>query len=653
MRKIGWQMYNFTPQSKIACMHFCYKACVLLLLGMGSLLYWGCQAPTPKPPPVLDGSHPFFTEKNAQHNGDYLATYPLQHTDSCLLKLKAEVPEALQPWACLSIWYRLPRTSPEVNFRWLAAYEQHYPHDTVFAFTQMMRGEFLTEMYQFDSARTILADARQRYLALGRPLDASDADYLLARGYNQENKVAQALESYMQVLDLINRHDTTFSHRHIYLYFDLATVHGRNKNHTQQLYWLKKAQQGDSTRLDQPWKYHISIANRMSAHYALTSQFDSSLLMAQAAVDLFKTHVNKPLPGEFLYRLGFAHYKKGDTKTAMPLLRQAHARQPDEGPNSFMKNQIQQALGECYFKLGQLDSARLFTQLSLATPDTGNLATAHRRLSEIYALQRQYPQAYEEAKKSLELFRRFYQIERATAVSDFEVRYQTAEKQHQITRMEARHRIAQQRNLIIALGLLLLIGLLTTLTLRQRSLKRMLEQDKKLLEANHTLLEQEKALAEAQAQLKAQELERSQHALLQTQSELDRTTHLLVFKDQFIEALQLRLSEQASKAAEQVGKKPSLTGIKILTELDWIQFQKRFDDSFPGFLKNLKTTMPQLTSAEVRLFLLTRMGFSAAEISDALGISKDSVWRSRHRLSKKLGLTETGSLDEFVQQFGT
>jgi hypothetical protein len=49
--------------------------------------------------------------------------------------------------------------------------------------------------------------------------------------------------------------------------------------------------------------------------------------------------------------------------------------------------------------------------------------------------------------------------------------------------------------------------------------------------------------------------------------------------------------------------------------------------------------------------MLIKLNFDTLEVSEALGISKESVWRSRHRLSQKLGLEETKDLDGFVVGF--
>jgi DNA-binding CsgD family transcriptional regulator len=94
-----------------------------------------------------------------------------------------------------------------------------------------------------------------------------------------------------------------------------------------------------------------------------------------------------------------------------------------------------------------------------------------------------------------------------------------------------------------------------------------------------------------------------------------------------------------------------LEHIKILNEKDWIRFREWFEQYIPGLYQHLKDRSPSLTSAEIRLFMLIKLNFDTLEVSEALGISKESVWRSRHRLSQKLGLEETKDLDGFVVGF--
>jgi hypothetical protein len=185
---------------------------------------------------------------------------------------------------------------------------------------------------------------------------------------------------------------------------------------------------------------------------------------------------------------------------------------------------------------------------------------------------------------------------------------------------------------------------LVGLFFRQRSQKR--------------LLTQEKQLAEARALLHEKELKRTQTALQHTQNELVNTTaQLLDLKNQLIDELELR-STTDHLALDEVPPPGSastegheIPRMKILTEKDWARFRERFEEQLPGFFGRLKAQYPAIGTAEIRLFMLMKLNFDTLEISEAIGISKESVWRSRHRLSKKLGLTKTGDLDGFVQDF--
>jgi DNA-binding CsgD family transcriptional regulator len=91
--------------------------------------------------------------------------------------------------------------------------------------------------------------------------------------------------------------------------------------------------------------------------------------------------------------------------------------------------------------------------------------------------------------------------------------------------------------------------------------------------------------------------------------------------------------------------------MNILTNADWSRFRERFDEAFPKFNGQLRQYHQDLTNSEIRLFILIKIGFNSTEIANALGISPDSVYKSRYRLRKKLGLKEETDLESFVQAF--
>ncbi|HTA26335.1 MAG TPA: tetratricopeptide repeat protein [Bacteroidia bacterium] len=86
----------------------------------------------------------------------------------------------------------------------------------------------------------------------------------------------------------------------------------------------------------------------------------------------------------------------------------------------------------------------------------------------------------------------------------------------------------------------------------------------------------------------------------------------------------------------------------ILTDEDWNKFKELFERAYKGFFIRLKEKLPDLTQAEIRLLCLTKLKLETKEMGAILGVSFDTIKKSRHRLRKKLGLAEEDSLDDIA-----
>ncbi len=86
----------------------------------------------------------------------------------------------------------------------------------------------------------------------------------------------------------------------------------------------------------------------------------------------------------------------------------------------------------------------------------------------------------------------------------------------------------------------------------------------------------------------------------------------------------------------------------ILTDEDWISFQKAFETGNPGYLYRLKEKVPGITPAEIRLLTLSKLHLSHKEMASALGVSSQSTRVTWHRLRKKLNLPEDIGLEDFA-----
>jgi len=177
----------------------------------------------------------------------------------------------------------------------------------------------------------------------------------------------------------------------------------------------------------------------------------------------------------------------------------------------------------------------------------------------------------------------------------------------------------QKRNLIIVLIVLaLMIALLYINRLR---LKHLHKED---------LAKQEKAAAETSAR-----------------EQLELLTQKIIEKTNLAEELQKQLNSR-SQAIEQQQLAATISNLTILTEADWEKFKKLFEELYPGFFMNLQENVNDITLAELRMAALTRLHLSTNQIASILGISANSVYKTKQRLRSRLNLDPESSIEDVI-----
>lgn len=94
-----------------------------------------------------------------------------------------------------------------------------------------------------------------------------------------------------------------------------------------------------------------------------------------------------------------------------------------------------------------------------------------------------------------------------------------------------------------------------------------------------------------------------------------------------------KLKELASNYDE---NKSQLTESKILTDEDWTKFKTLFERVYPDFFEKLNKMDKNFTKGEKRIMSLIKLNMNNKEAADTLGISSESVSKSKSRLKKKL-----------------
>jgi ATP/maltotriose-dependent transcriptional regulator MalT len=125
---------------------------------------------------------------------------------------------------------------------------------------------------------------------------------------------------------------------------------------------------------------------------------------------------------------------------------------------------------------------------------------------------------------------------------------------------------------------------------------------------------------------------------------LQTFTQHIIEKNELIEQLQQQLQIQNHQVNEELLKQT------ILTDDDWRRFREMFTQVHPAFFKNIQQIAPDITAAELRMAAVIKLGLGNKYIASMLGVSGDTVRKSKFRLRQRLQLDEDKGLEDFIMQ---
>jgi hypothetical protein len=129
--------------------------------------------------------------------------------------------------------------------------------------------------------------------------------------------------------------------------------------------------------------------------------------------------------------------------------------------------------------------------------------------------------------------------------------------------------------------------------------------------------------------------------------QLQLFTQNLIEKTNLIEQLQQQVNRR-TLTVEQQDLISGISNLTILTEADWEKFKTIFEKIYPGFFIHLKEKVHDITLAEQRMAALTRLQLSINQIASILGISPNSVYKTKQRLRQRLHLDPEKSIEEIL-----
>lgn len=249
----------------------------------------------------------------------------------------------------------------------------------------------------------------------------------------------------------------------------------------------------------------------------------------------------------------------------------------------------------------------------------------------LYKLKGEYDKAYKYLEKHTDLKDTLYNAEKekdfARIEAQFYVRRQT-DSLNYLNKLKDKEIVTQKIQRNSAIGLVLLAGIISLLLINRQKLKHKQKTDMAIAEARRR---------EELASLQLADFTRS----IQEKNDL---------LEQFSAELEKYRTQQPN-ANEQAEKENSLHLLQrsvILNDEQWADFQALFNKVHTGYINRVKEKYPDLTTAELRSILLTKLGLNNKEMAAMLGVSLEAVRVSKHRLLKKISLPEDTKLEDWV-----
>jgi tetratricopeptide (TPR) repeat protein/DNA-binding CsgD family transcriptional regulator len=244
--------------------------------------------------------------------------------------------------------------------------------------------------------------------------------------------------------------------------------------------------------------------------------------------------------------------------------------------------------------------------------------------------------------------------EKHKQLADFEIKYQTREKEleNQLLKDENKQKQSRLIYLTFALaGLLLLIVLLfygiraKTKSIRQQKALSELELQAKENEKQHFA---DKVFAEKQINRLQQQQYKAN--IEHKNQRLANSTLDLIQKNEFLITLKNKISSTGQDTELTKKEIISLINQNIDIDQNWKKFRYDFNQTHPGFFDKLKAKFPDLSETYTQLCAFLRIGLSSKEIAQLQNVSDSAINKNRQRLRKKLGLEAETDLTAFLKE---
>lgn len=350
--------------------------------------------------------------------------------------------------------------------------------------------------------------------------------------------------------------------------------------------------------------------------YTQLDQFDKGLFHSQKSYDLRVSLGDERGIGESLNNLAFIQMRLKNWDKAIALLKESYTFIESAGDVRQLPIIIEN-ISECFYYSERLDSARFYNDeaLQLATKNEMKaiVSKCYNKKRKIYFKEGNYKEAFLWSQKYMVLRDSIFNSEKTNTIQKLKLEYESNKSKQDllIARNDLRIKSYKMQR-IVGTGLIVLVLVVAFFVIRAVRLKR------------------DKIVAAKELEALSLKVDNAAKILQLKDQELKDLANQITIKNSLINEHQEGISR--SNVEDRAG----FHKIKLLTEEDWVNFKRKFEEIHPDLLRKIHVQGIKLSFSDKRYIMLLKLGFSTDEIARILGISISSVRTHKYRLKKKL-----------------
>lgn len=426
------------------------------------------------------------------------------------------------------------------------------------------------------------------------------------------------------------------------IYSRLGRIYSYYKREDESLRYLKKAleiqknieSRGEVQKSDLvPYYYAIAKTNRELEHFEVGQVYlDSCYLYYVQSNDLL-------LKAYLDFEKANLLFQEGESEEALKIFEDIYPWFEAKDPSHLVL--IYKYWGDIYLRSSNLDKSEELYHKSLQVSEDYKshidfTPLVYEKLAELSLQRKDYKEAYANLQKAKDLDAEFFDGRSSNNQSLLEIKdsYRLEKERQQKQIQEQYLKQLEQEDKINELQLIILLGSIVFLVLIGYSFIRNLR-------AKHKT---EKELLKRKNEL---EIQKTKELLELKNKELASSALQLIEKDEFLKNIKSIVRGKDDKLKiHEINK--ALRSISNSNNQNWEEFKLRFIDVNKEFYVKIFEKYPNLSQSDQKICALIKLNFSSKEMARLLGISVESVHTSRHRIRKKMDLSRSINLENYI-----